>query len=227
MSDQTPITPWPARTGAPCLLFGGSFDPPHLAHVRLSRLALARARPTGTLVIVPAARSPHKPDGPVASDADRLAMVRLAWAGYADTAVWTDELDRAADAPSYWIETLRRAAEITRDSLAFLIGADQAAALHRWKDAREILALAEPVIAPREPISDRDALRSRLRDAGFWSQDESDRLADAFRDDLPTVPGSSTDVRGGAPGLVPAAVEDYARRHALYGLVPPVSRPPT
>ena len=64
----------------PVVLFGGSFDPPTLAHITLASLA-AEALSASRLVYVLAAVSPHKLNQPPASDDDRLAMLRLARLG--------------------------------------------------------------------------------------------------------------------------------------------------
>lgn len=103
------------------LVCGGTFDPPHRAHVELPALARDRlatlagiAAPDGRsawLLYVPAARSPLKDEGPEASDEDRVAMLRLATAGLERAAVWTDEIDRGRRSPaqpSYTIDTIRR-----------------------------------------------------------------------------------------------------------------------
>src|SRR5262245_39793105 len=97
---EPPITPVPLPvTVQDVLLFGGTFDPPHLGHVRIPIQVLDRAMPAGAfLLYVPAARSPLKESGPQASDADRVEMLRLVLTELGTpnrTAIWTDELDRA------------------------------------------------------------------------------------------------------------------------------------
>ncbi|MEZ6241730.1 MAG: nicotinate-nicotinamide nucleotide adenylyltransferase [Phycisphaerales bacterium] len=187
-----PITPWPAGEGT-AMLVGGTFDPPHVAHVRLSDQARRLTLGDGAwIVYVPAARSPHKQDAPRASDADRVEMVRIATRGFERVAVWTDEIDRAREGgASYWIDTLRRAREAKavgggagspplreeRDerSLRFLIGADQAVAFHRWREFRDILELAAPIVVPRGDVRDAETLVTRLRAAGVWTHAEIDR----------------------------------------------------
>ncbi|MFG0260197.1 MAG: nicotinate-nicotinamide nucleotide adenylyltransferase, partial [Phycisphaerales bacterium JB041] len=148
------ISPMPVPEDAAEILFvGGSFDPPTLAHAHIASAARDAAlgesvesRPPW-LVFVPAARSPFKPDPP-AADTHRVAMLGLVAGGLARASVWTDELDRAAArAPSYWIETLRRARTIRPHArLWFLIGADQATEFHRWREAPEIVRLASPLV---------------------------------------------------------------------------------
>jgi nicotinate-nucleotide adenylyltransferase len=221
LPDPTPI-PAPADAHA-LLLFGGSFDPPTIAHTSVAADARSAALGSGAwLCFVPAARSPFKPDPP-APDDHRVAMLRLAIGAVPKACVWTDEIDRAAAGqPSYWIDTLRRArAQRPGAGLRFLIGADQAAEFHRWKDARAVLSLAPPLVYPREPLETPQALRERLEAVQVWTDSELDRWSGAMLD-LPTTPGSATDVRRAlasgapAPGLLAPEVAAYIRQHRLY-----------
>lgn len=178
MSDHahSPITPVPAPAEARTIIvFGGTFDPPHRAHVELPRAARERTDPGAWLLYVPAARSPFKASGPAASDADRLSMLRLATQDEPRTSVWTDELDRAAAGhPSYTVETLERlrSALGPGPALRLLIGADQAAALHAWREPRRVVELAEPLVMMRGDAESAEGLVARLRGAGFWSEAE-------------------------------------------------------
>ncbi len=209
------------------LLFGGTFDPPHSAHVGLSQLARDAAMPAGSwLVFVPAARSPHKVAGPAASDEHRVRMLQLALAGVANAAVWTEEIERAhAGGASYWVDTLRVARDRlgSKATLRFLIGADQAASFHKWKDCREILRLAEPVVMLRPPVSDAHTLDEALRQAGEWSPAERAWWIERIVE-LPVVETNATALREqlasgeavGAEQLHPE-VERFIREHGLYG----------
>jgi cytidyltransferase-like protein len=84
-------------------LFGGSFDPPHQAHLALARAALAQLG-LDSLLWLPAGR-PWQKARELAPDADRLAMLRLLVAGEPRFAIDERELQRAG--PSYTIDTLR------------------------------------------------------------------------------------------------------------------------
>ena len=219
-TEHPPPTPWPvADPTAPCLLFGGTFDPPHGAHIALA--AAARDAALGSdawLVFVPAGQNPCKPTGPIASDAQRIEMLRLATAELERSAIWTDEVDRAAieDGPSYWSLTLDRAriAAPRATDLRFLIGADQAVAFHRWRDPDEIVRVAEPVVLLRAPHDTRKKLAAALRGEG---RNESeirawmDRVAD-----VGVAEASSTAVRGGDRTSLNPRVAQYIRRHGLY-----------
>ncbi|MFZ4430963.1 MAG: adenylyltransferase/cytidyltransferase family protein, partial [Phycisphaerales bacterium] len=63
---MTPIEPPPPPDAAPLVLFGGTFDPPHLGHAHIARHALAASGPHAWILFVPAARSPLKTDAPAA-----------------------------------------------------------------------------------------------------------------------------------------------------------------
>ena len=227
MSNRPP-TPLQVPPGiAHVVLFGGTFDPPHLAHTTLSDRARCafeqRVGGDAMLVFVPAARSPHKADTPTASDDQRIDMLRLATAELPNSTVWTDEIDRAtAGEPSYWLNTLRRARTcIGQRTLAFIIGADQAAQFHRWQSPRTMLELARPLLLPRSPITTSASLRSAMAESGFWKNAELDSWAVSFIE-TDTVHGASTEVRmaAGVRQDTPMHpdVEAYAKQQGLYGL---------
>lgn len=201
----SPIAPLDVPSGvARVLLVGGTFDPPHAAHRDMALAArmflddpgsgagVASVRAAGEddrgeptrIVFVPAARSPFKP-APIADDALRIEMLRALAGLIPGAGVWTDEIDRsAAGTPSFWVDTLERAHEaiVARwtagalPDLHFLIGADQAIALHRWRSIRRVLELARPVIVLRPPVQTPGVLRSALLDARFWCEGEIDDL---------------------------------------------------
>lgn len=234
---DTPVTPLPLPRDAgigPVILFGGSFDPPHRAHAALP--AVVRAAVPGCagacILYTPAARSPHKHQGPQATDGQRLEMLELAIRGVPHAAVWTDELDRAvAGQPSYTIDTVVRARRwldahgAPGVPLRLLIGADQAAQFHRWKAPREIIAAAEPLVMLRAPSQTPRDLLDGLASAEFWSPDElaawTGRAAS-----IPLDPVSATQVRQLLAGnadqrrrardLLPSDVWSFIERHGLY-----------
>ncbi|MEM9165988.1 MAG: nicotinate-nicotinamide nucleotide adenylyltransferase [Planctomycetota bacterium] len=195
MDLSEPITPLPMDASS-WLLVGGTFDPPHIGHVVLPSRARDTTCPDAALLFVPAARSPHKPAGPNVSDAERLDLVRAAIGDVPNAAVWTDELDRAgAGTPSYWVETLRRLRSIAPDAgLRFVVGADQALALHRWRESAAILRLAQPVVLLRDPVETQHELLAGLEALGTWSASEVGTLA-AQAADVGTFAGSSTEAR--------------------------------
>lgn len=205
--DDTPITPLAVPSEARTLIvFGGTFDPPHLGHVKPAVEArILAGLHEAWLVYVPAARSPHKSSGPVFSDTQRVELLRLAIDGLDRAAVWTDELDRAKNHSSgqatYTIDTLRRLKTVRPDAtLRLLIGADQALALHRWRNPKDVVALAPPLIMLRgDTGASAEQLARALRDIDAWSPAEHAVLAASITPVTP-VTASATAIRAALAG---------------------------
>jgi nicotinate-nucleotide adenylyltransferase len=129
-------------------LYGGSFYPPHLAHLALARVA----RDTLALDELrwqPVGRPWQKPGRLVASDEQRVAMLRLLIADEPGFVVDPCELER--DGPSYTVDTLCDLAAAQPAARLFLvIGADQFARLDTWHRAAEIPRLATLAVAARQ-----------------------------------------------------------------------------
>lgn len=126
-------------------LLGGAFNPPHLGHLKLARLALDHLA-LDELRFVPTAVSPHKPTEPTAA-ASRLELLRAA---LEDTPfrIETAELDRAG--VSYTVDTLDALSRREPDCAWILVmGTDQAAGLAGWRQIDRVLELASVAVAPR------------------------------------------------------------------------------
>lgn len=197
------------------VVFGGSFDPPHVAHVEAPRQVMERMYGAeGLLVYVPAARSPHKAAA-WASDEDRVAMLRLALKGRKRCVIWLDEMARGG--PSYMVETLARLRRVApkRVTLRLLMGADQVGAFHRWREPRKIIGLAEPLVMMREPVTTVAGLVESL-DKSWTKEEQRAWCSRVAASDV--IKASSTEVRGGISGMLDARVEGYARGRGLYGM---------
>lgn len=154
------------------LLFGGSFDPPHRAHVELPQ-QVARAIDADLIAYIPAGRAPHKLDRVQTDPQHRLAMLRLALADQPNTVVLTDELDRAPGQPSYTVDTLAaiRKRIDSATELRLLIGADQVRIFDQWREPERVIALAQPVVMVRPPDTRASLLDSLPTDQrAAWEQ---------------------------------------------------------
>ncbi|MDP7005635.1 MAG: nicotinate (nicotinamide) nucleotide adenylyltransferase [Phycisphaerales bacterium] len=127
------------------LLYGGSFDPPHIAHVEIPHEAMKFLQ-FDNILYVPAFQSPLKDKTPSA-DRHRLAMLKLALTGCSWASISTIEIDRKGT--SYTIDTIE-ALKDEYDELRLLIGADQWAQFKNWRRWEDIVALANPAIMPRD-----------------------------------------------------------------------------
>lgn len=143
------------------LIYGGSFDPPHRAHVALPMQVLETTEADGVLY-VPAGQPPHK-QGQVMTPAEhRVAMLERALGDGLNhrAAIRMDEIERPG--PSYMVDTLEQLKrELPRVTLRLLIGADMAAIFYAWRSPQRIMALAEPLVMLREPL-DVEALLETL-----------------------------------------------------------------
>ena len=185
-------------------LFGGSFNPVHMGHLLLAQAALEELA-LSRLFFIPAAQSPFKPGVSLAPAAERLRMLRLALAGWARCSV--DEQEIARGGISYSIDTVREyVARNPGVQLWYLIGADHARLLPKWRAADELARLVQFAIIPRpgEAATDLPAPFEGKALRG-WAVDIS---ASQIRDR----------VRAGLPigGLVPPAVEEAIRNNRLY-----------
>lgn len=134
-------------------MFGGTFNPVHLAHLRVAEEA-AEALGLDRVLFVPARIPPHKASAEVAPPAERLAMVRDAVAGNPRFEVSDLELRR--EGPSYSVDTLAalRAGLGAADRLWFLLGADAFREIHTWRRFAEIFRAADLAVLRRPPDLD-------------------------------------------------------------------------
>ena len=120
------------------ILFGGTFDPVHLGHIKVAEYAMTHIC-AQSIVFVPARRSPHKNCFPVATGQQRVDMIRLAIQGKGGFEVSDCELNR--DEPSYTIDTVRSFGEKHggQAKLYWLVGADAVAELAKWHQIEQLV----------------------------------------------------------------------------------------
>lgn len=204
-------------------VLGGTFNPIHLAHLRLAeemREALALER----VLLVPAGDPPLKGRG-IAPAAQRLALVRLASASNPALEVCDLEVRRAG--PSYSVDTLTELrAQLPSAELWFIVGADTLRDLEAWREPERLFSLAHFAVAtrPGHPGSARDLLPASLARA---FRDGPRGLVHASGNELRQVPFtplaiSASDIRrriacgASIRYLVPDEVTEYIRKHHLY-----------
>ena len=193
-------------------LLGGTFNPPHLAHLVCAQEALV-GLDLDRVLFVPVHTPPHKEADGDPGVEHRVAMCELAVA--ADERLEVSRVEADVPGRSYTVDTLSRLHDQRpEDQLTFIVGGDMARSLPRWREPETILSLAEIGVAGRGEVR-RDEIRSDLRElAGA-----PDRIR-FF--DMPRIDISSTLIRdrvaAGLPVryLVPDAVADYISREGLY-----------
>ena len=198
-------------------IFGGAFDPPHLAHVALVEAAVAQLQ-LDHVHVLPTGQAWHKPRN-LSDSAHRLAMTRLAFAHAPQVVV--DEREILRTGPSYTVDTLHELqSEYPQAQLYLLLGDDQRRSLSSWHQIGEIERIAIICAAGRDK-----AVRAWNEESGDapTNPTPSDTLQARIRTlDMPLMPHSATDIRVLAAteqaltGLVSPAVERYIHEHHLY-----------
>jgi len=120
--------------------FGGTFDPPHLGHLELAKLAIEHAR-LDKLLICPAYHAPLRTEPPLFPALDRLAMIQRICQTYEIMEPWDYEIKLQKTCFTY--DTMIDLEKHFPDHKIFLIvGADQFSQLHLWQKHK---ALTEKV----------------------------------------------------------------------------------
>ena len=182
-------------------LFGGSFNPPHLAH-QMACLVVLETEPVDALWMIPTFR--HVFGKELAPFDDRVEMCRRTARPFGER-VCVSEVERELGQPQS--RTLDTVVELRRrhpgTDFRLVIGEDILAERDAWYRWGDLVALAPPVVigrAGREGEAAGHGGRARIELPDISSTDVRDRIA-----------------RGeGAVPLVPRAVMDYIAGRGLY-----------
>lgn len=185
-------------------LLGGTFDPPHIAHLILAQTALDELQ-LDEIWFIPAFRPPHKRGERVSPFAHRLQMLRLAVRGNKRFKVLTIEKEKGG--LSYTVETLPLLRQKHPHTHFFLLlGSDNLSELGSWREPEKVFSMAQPVFAHR-PLTD-EKLPAWLEHAVWLSNLRLEISATDLRAHVRT--GRSIRY------LVPEAVERYIQKKGLY-----------
>lgn len=195
----------PRRIG----VFGGAFDPPHVAHVALARTAIEQLR-LDVLFVIPTGEAWHK-SRPLTPAVHRLEMAHLAFAEL--DCVVVDPRETLRTGPSYTADTLLELrTEFPLAQFFLVLGEDQAQALASWHRIGEIPEIATICVAERADFTRAEGIFSPLPPG----------IPGLRRLEMPPMEVSSTDIRSrlahgqaDAP-LVFDPVARYIAQHHLY-----------
>ncbi|WP_428389985.1 nicotinate (nicotinamide) nucleotide adenylyltransferase [Mucisphaera sp.] len=197
------------------LIFGGTFDPPHQAHIDLPEQA-RQAVDADQILYLPAGTPPHKRHQTISPSHHRLAMLRLALRHQPHAVIDPREIDAPEDHPNYTVTTLEalRSEHPKTTRLHLLIGSDQAAVFDTWRDPQRIQQLAPPLVMIRPPLTAETFLNSLPpHERGQWANSLVP---------VQTTDTSATDIREAIsrgqpiPATVPPDVRDYITMNNLY-----------
>ena len=187
-------------------LFGGSFNPPHIAHLIVAEVARDQFA-FDAVWWIPNATPPHKDNGQLAATTHRLAMTRAAIAEHDGFSICDIEIERPG--VSYTVDTVRALSEQHPNAdFTLIIGSDSLDTFHTWREPDAITTLADLVVYKRP---------------GGLGNVAAPRFANQARYvAAPMLEVSSTEVRQRCRDgrsiryMVPAAVQTYIRSHGLY-----------
>ncbi len=185
-------------------ILGGTFDPPHFAHLFAGEAAFRQVG-LDVVTFIPAGAPWQKADSEVSAAEHRLTMTKLA----VDDVPYFEVDDREVgrDGWTYTIDTLRTFP--ASDRLTLILGADAAAGLGTWRDVDALLRRVRIAVVPRPGVA------RRVVDAALDG-------AEAVWLDGPELDVSGTALRQrvqrGLPirFLVPDPVWSYIEEHRLY-----------
>jgi nicotinate-nucleotide adenylyltransferase len=192
-------------------LFGGSFDPVHVAHLIVADAAAEALGPDARVRFLPAREQPFKRAAHGATPEQRATMLDLAVAG--NPRLGVERIELSLPTPSYTVRTLRALAEREEagagqvgqgNRFTLLLGADAARDLASWWEVEALPALADIVVfarpggtVPKHPLISRVI-------------------------PVPGIELSATQIRERVKQgrsiryLVPDAVREYIGAHGLY-----------
>ena len=184
-------------------LLGGTFDPPHLAHLALAEAAY-RQLEVSVVEFIPTGIPWWKPFPPPTAAHHRLEMVRRATAGVSYFTV--NDCETRREGPSYMADTLETFP--SGDQIYLVMGSDAAQGLRSWKRWEEVVRRARLAVALR-PGTDAAEVEEAVGRPPVWL-------------DFPRLEISSRKVRRRVRSgrsvrlLVPGGVGEYIIENRLY-----------
>ena len=195
-------------------IFGGTFNPPHLGHLRVAQYAL-QALQLDSLLLNPDRIAPHKqmPEGTPPAE-QRLEMLKLLAVN--EPGIEASDLELNREGPSYTYETVEQIRDLYPDAqLYLLLGSDMLESFHKWKNSEQILCHVTLAAFLRGGKGEREAslqAKKSLETAG----------ARVILMENPVTDISSTNLRRMlvfqcAEPFMTSEVLTYIRENGLYG----------
>ncbi len=211
-------------------LFGGTFNPIHLGHLRAA-VEVREAFNLDRLLLIPSANPPHKRADRVANPEDRLEMVRLAIRG--EPTLEACDVELARSGLSYTIETLRyfqdRFGPGPGNAVFFIVGQDAFSEITTWKSYEALFVTAQFIVMTRpgsKPHALEDFIHTRI--CAEYQYDSTSnrynhpRLCTIFCLNITHLDISATRIREwikqgrSVRFIVPDAVQDFIHDKGLY-----------
>jgi nicotinate-nucleotide adenylyltransferase len=191
-------------------IFGGTFDPPTIAHEEIMRSILER-RDIDELWVMPSSKRTDKPF--MSGNATRLALLECvkdrSFAKDDRLVISSFEMELPFKTETYKTARALEAA-YPEHTFWFVFGADSYSDMPNWGNGEELMQKLHMLLVPRY---------------GFELPEETDRMRHVFAPKAVELHISSTAVRQAATlgeaisGLVSGSVENFIQEHRLYKVV--------
>jgi nicotinate-nucleotide adenylyltransferase len=209
-------------------LFGGTFDPIHIGHLRCAEEILEMFD-LNRIIFVPASKPPHKIHGDITSFHHREQMITLAIEG--NPVFSFSDVEKRRENTSYSVETVEYILKKYMENLElyFILGQDAFHAIQTWREWEKLLLLCNFVVMTR-PGYENKGLEGILP-AAFASKFNYDDNLDGFRGptgyviffrEVTFLDISSSDIRQRVKQgksikfLVPETIRHYIAKNSLY-----------
>lgn len=131
------------------LIYGGTFDPPHLGHKKMFVAAINQIKPSLSFII-PNKFPPLKDEIKSASANERYNMCKIAFKNIKNTVISRIEIDKSNNNKSYTYLTIKAFKRKYKNAkIYFLIGSDQALNFSKWRNYQFILDNATVIVGAR------------------------------------------------------------------------------
>jgi nicotinate-nucleotide adenylyltransferase len=191
-------------------IFGGTFNPIHTAHLIVAEDVREQMN-LDNVLFIPAANPPHKGPRELIDTGLRIKMAELAVSANPFFEVSGIEIELSKTSKSYTVNTLNALRKLYPEGQAefyLIIGMDQLAELHTWKDPEKLMELSQIIVINRPGFSNEKVQKDYVKRVKFLP--------------VPDVDISSTQIRQrikenkSIKYLVPDAVEKFITENKLY-----------
>ena len=182
-------------------LLGGTFDPIHLGHLHLIE---SLASKFDQIALIPTGNPWMKPEEPIASAKQRLAMCEAALDDLSESVqekVFLVDIEVEKKGASYTFDTLQSLrAFFPRDKFTLIMGTDAAFSFNKWKRQEDIKKMADILVVKRP-----GAKESEFKELEVAALDIS---STQIREEL---------AKSGSSNKVSKNVMAYIKKNGLYG----------
>ncbi len=212
-------------------ILGGTFNPIHLAHLRIAE-EVYQACSLDRVLFIPASEPPHKDVAGAVSFTHRLAMVEAAIKG--NPTFQASDLEIKRSGKSFSVDTLEILLQADpEEELYFIIGLDSYRDIASWKNFSQLFNLCHLVVTTRPGVVVKDPMEPLpvAMHKDFCYDKTSGNLRHKSGKKLifleeTKLDISSTKIRKQIKNgkqinhMVPAVVADYIKKHDLYTTEP-------